>query len=155
MIQRIQTIYLLVAGVLAGLTTFLPLAFFSTGSGELFDLYSSGLRVVGGETIQGTIYMSVLALTTTIIPFIAIFLFKNRMLQMRICAVEAVLLIGYYIMIGAYYFLSCRVFEAEGIVERGFHPALFGPIVSLVLSLLAAKAIFTDELLVRSVDRIR
>lgn len=155
MIQRIQSLYLLAISALAIVATILPLLYFSTSNSELFNLYASGLRTADGAQLQGSIYMLILSIATAILPLCTIFLFKNRMLQVRLCAIECVLLLGNYIMIGAYFFLSCRAFEQIGVVSRGFHPALFAPLVAIVLCYIAGRAIFSDELLVRSVDRIR
>ncbi len=127
MIQRIQTIYLLLTAAVAAVASVMPLTYFSISSGELFDLYASGVRAVGGEQIQGSIYMLILSVAAAVLPIVTIFLFKNRMLQVRLCTMEFVLLFGNYAMIGAYYYLSHRAFEQVGIVAKGFHPAIFAP----------------------------
>ncbi len=155
MIQRIQTIYLLVAGALSLCAVFMPLAYFSTVGGELFDLHASGLYTAMGESIQGTAYLMVLVIAAAILPFVTIFLFNNRMLQLRFCVVECVLLIGTYAMIAAYFYLSARAFGEIGVDSKGFHPALFAPLGAIFAAVMAARAIFKDVLLLRSVDRIR
>ncbi len=155
MIQRIQSVYLLIAGALCASTLFLPLLFLSTSDNSLYDLYATGLREVGGGEIKSANYLLIIALATTILPFISIFLFKKRMFQLRMCGVEIVLILGYYAMLGAYYYLSYRFFAVSIVIEKGFHPALFAPAIALILAALAAKSIFQDEILVRSVDRIR
>lgn len=155
MIQRIQSVYLFFAALCAAAAAFLPLAFFTISTGEVMDLYAGGLRSSSGEILTGSVYMYILAILTMVLPLVIMFLFKKRMLQLRICVVETVLLFGYYAMIGVYYYLSCRAFSEVGVTTHGFHPALFAPVVSIVFCLLAAKAIFQDELLVRTADRIR
>ena len=91
----------------------------------------------------------------TLLPFITIFLFKKRTLQVRLCAVELVLLLGSLVLIGLYYWLTSRIFEGLEIDHRQFGWAAPMPIVSMVLTYLASRAIFKDEVLVRSLDRIR
>ncbi|MFI3278074.1 MAG: DUF4293 domain-containing protein [Rikenellaceae bacterium] len=154
MIQRIQSIYLLVACVLMTLTALMPLAYFSN-TYEFFNLYAAGLRGADGTMVQTTPYMLALVAASAILPLINIFLFKRRMLQIRLCVVEVVILIGASIMMGLYIFLSYRTFSTLELSAQGFKPILVFPIISIVLSLFAAKAIFRDELLVKSVDRIR
>ena len=51
MIQRIQTLYLLLAAGLVACAAFLPLASFASG-GEEFRLYAFGLRTADGETMR-------------------------------------------------------------------------------------------------------
>lgn len=133
----------------------MPLAYFSTVDGELFDLYASGLKTAMGSQIQGTAYLMVLVIAAALLPFITIFFFKNRMLQIRMCVVECVLLIGTYTMIAAYFYLTTRALGDAAIAAKGFHTALFAPLAALVASFMAARAIFKDVLLLRSVDRIR
>ncbi len=154
MIQRIQTLYLLIASVLVGLSLFLPLAYFG-GVNQFYELYALGLRSVDGADAYSTIYMFVLFAISAVLPFVTIFLFKNRMLQVRLCAMEVVLLIGANVMMGIYFFLSYRVFSDLEISTQGFKPALMLPFASILFVVLAARAIFKDELLIRSVDRIR
>ncbi len=155
MIQRIQTLYLLLIAGLSAAAMFMPLTYFSTASGELFNISAIGVKTASGEAIQGTIYMMVLAAAAILIPLVNIFLFKNRMLQLRLCGIEGVVLVGNYAMIGAYTYLGTRAFAHIGVESVGFHPALFAPAVAIVLCFLAGKAMLSDELLVRSVDRIR
>ncbi len=154
MIQRVQTIYMLLAGVLSLCSLFMPMAYFSSTSGELFDLYASGLHIASGEMIQRSIYLLVLVVASAVLPFVTIFLFKDLMLQIRLCVVECVLLLGVYAMIGAYYYLSTRMY-GDAVDVRGFHPALFAPLAAFVASGMAARSAFQDLLLLRSVDRIR
>ena len=90
-----------------------------------------------------------------VVPLIALFLFKNRMLQIRLCAVELVLLAGAEIFMAIYYYLSDRMFSQMEFHTQGFRIAIIFPIIALILDYLALRAIFKDEALVRSLDRIR
>ncbi len=155
MLQRIQTVYLLLAGALAAAAFFLPLTYFSTSTSEVFDIYVTGVKSSSGENVEGSIYMMILAAATIAVPIVNICLFNNRMLQVRICGILGVLLVGNMAMIGAFTYLSVRAFEQIGVTTVGFHPALFAPLVALVFCFLAGRAILRDELVVRSVDRIR
>ena len=108
MIQRIQTLYLLLAAGLVACAAFLPLASFASG-GEEFRLYAFGLRTADGETVQSTLYMGILLALALVLPLTTIFLFKRRMLQFRLGVVEMILLLGAQIVMGIYYFLSYRL----------------------------------------------
>lgn len=155
MIQRIQTVYLLILTALMALTLFLPLAWFGGEAGE-FSLYAFALKTAEGEAVQPTRYMGILLVLATALPFLVIFLYKRRLLQIRLCVVEMVLLVGAAVMEGIYYFLSRRFFDDPLTIHmQGFRPAIVLPLVCLVFAWLAARAIFRDELMVRSADRIR
>ena len=144
MIQRIQTLYLLIIAALMAVTLFSGLAWFAGDAGE-FGLYAFGLKTAEGELVQSTVYMGVLLALACALPLVTVFLFRRRLLQIRLCVVEMVLLLGSLVMEGVYYFLSWQ----------GFKPAIVLPLVCLLFAYLAARAIFRDELLVRAADRIR
>ena len=110
MIQRIQTLYLLIIAALMAVTLFSGLAWFAGDAGE-FGLYAFGLKTAEGELVQSTVYMGVLLALACALPLVTIFLFRRRLLQIRLCVVEMVLLLGSLVMEGVYYFLSWRVFS--------------------------------------------
>ena len=152
MIQRIQTLYLLAVAALMTTAVLTPLAYFAAGAPE-YLLYAFSLK--GGETSYSTIYMGVVVALAAIVPFVTIFLYKNRTLQIRLCAVELVLLLGSAVFMGIYYYLGSRMFSQLEFSAQGFRIAIIFPLVALILDYLAIRAIFKDEMLVRSLDRIR
>ena len=152
MIQRIQTLYLLVATLLMSFTLFLPIASFGV-AGQTYELTAFTLSC--GEASQSTIWMGIMLVLATALPLVTIFLFKRRTLQIRLCAVEIILLLGSLVMIGLYYWLTSRIFEGVAIDHRQFGWAAPMPILAIVVTYLARRAIFKDEVLVRSLDRIR
>ena len=153
MIQRIQTLYLLIATALMAVTIFTPMAQFFDGTQE-YTLTAFALKDAAAVTAQPTIYMGILLALAGVLPFIVIFLFKNRQLQIRLCAAEIVLLVGSLVVMGIYYYLSARLFDSVnglGNLKLG----VIMPLLSIVFVALATRAIFRDEVLVRSLDRIR
>lgn len=154
MIQRIQSVYLLLTAVLTSLPVFLPVAWFGSEEGE-FSLYAFSMQDAAGSNVQSTIYMGILFVLAILLPLVTIFLFRRRMLQIRLCVVEMVLLAGCLAMELAYYFLANRAFPEGGLQSGGMNAVMFLPLAGVVLCFLAARGIFHDELLVKSTDRIR
>ncbi len=152
MIQRIQSLYLLIVAGLMTTSLFLPLAHYVSGLSE-YELFAFSLK--GADYAQPTPYLGFMLLLTAIVPLVTIFLYKKRLLQIRLCAVNIVLLLGTLIFIAIYYYLGSRFFAEFSYEVRGFDIAAIFPLLSLVLTYLAARAIFKDEMLVRSLDRIR
>ncbi len=153
MIQRIQTVYLLIATILMAITIFTPIAQFFDGTQE-YTLSAFALKDAAGAVAQPAIYMGILLVLATLLPFVVIFLFKNRQLQIRLCAAEIVLLVGSLVVMGIYYYLSHRIFDAaNGIIS--IKVGIVMPILAIVFVALAIRSIFRDEVLVRSLDRIR
>ena len=155
MIQRIQTLYLLGIVVLTTLMMCLPLAYF-VGGEETFNLYGYGLRSVAtGEMYKSTIFLMIILGLAALLPVVNIFLYKRRMAQIRYCIVEFVLLVGSVIMLAVHYFLFYRAFADFDFHAQGMKVTMLLPIAALFLNYLAIKAIVADEMLVRSLDRIR
>ncbi len=152
MIQRIQTLYLLAIVALMAAALFTPLAYFVAGVEE-YKLFAYSLK--GEQSEFSTIYMGLILTLATIVPLVNIFLYKNRQLQIRLCAIELVLLIGSLAFIAIYYYLSNRMFAELAFHTQGFRIAIVFPLVAIILDYLAMRAIFHDEMLVRSLDRIR
>ena len=154
MIQRIQSLYLLFAAALMGLALILPVASFTLSSGDVYTL--SAFSLSSSAESQSTIWMGILMAAAAALPLITLFLFKLRMLQVRLCAVEIVLLLGCIAFEAIYYYLSgANALGNADIEHRQFGWAAIMPIVALVLSAMAARATFKDEVMVRSFDRIR
>lgn len=149
MIQRIQSLYLLLATLLVGILFFAPAMWFSYQN-AMVELHAFELSIDGAHILSTPVYFPILLGAATLLPLITIFCFKNRMLQIRLCGVEAVLLIGLAAMEALLFWGD--VFT---IARGALTPASFTPIAALLFVWLAARATLRDELLVRSLDRIR
>lgn len=84
MIQRIQTLYLLLVVVLTGLALWLPLVDFTVGA-DTCTLTAFGLKDAAGITLLPTVYLGVVLVAACLVPLVTIFLFKRRLVQIRIC----------------------------------------------------------------------
>lgn len=154
MIQRIQSLYLLLAAVLMGVALLAPVASFTVSTGDVFTL--SAFSLSSATVSQSTIWMAILMVVATVLPLVTLFLFKRRMLQVRLCAVEIVLLLGCVAFEAIYFYLAgANALEGIGVEHRHLGWAAIMPIVALVLTAMAARATFKDEVMVRSFDRIR
>ena len=152
MIQRIQTLYLLLATALMSLTLFLPLATILQGGNELIV---KAFTLSGVEGVEGSLplYLGVLLAITTALLLVIVFLYKRRLLQIRLCVSAIVLLLGSATLIGLYCYRLCDIWAGESIFTLGF--ASLMPVVAIILVALAIRGIARDEALVRSLDRIR
>ncbi|WP_299058709.1 DUF4293 domain-containing protein [uncultured Polaribacter sp.] len=143
MIQRIQSIYLLIATAISGGLIFvfdlwnnLKVAVFAL---DLFTRESLLLKVI-----------PVLFLLSAMVSFLSIFLFKNRKLQFVVG--RLVILINLFLL-GLLIYVSLTLPGEISISEKGI--GMFLPILVILLIVLANKAIKKDEDLVKSVDRLR
>jgi hypothetical protein len=136
MIQRIQTIYLLLAFVTtAVLPFFTPLWFIKNEVAYYF--------------MQNQIYVIVLGLSTTL-SLLSVISYKKRQNQFVIGRLNIILNL---ILLGLFVYHSLTLSGEAAVSEKGI--GMFLPILTIVLLALANKAIKKDEDLVKSVDRLR
>ena len=89
---------------------------------------------------------------TILTPTITIFLFRNRMLQVRMTVFNSILLIGYYAAFFVFMFMLKDDLEAMSF-QLGW--ALCLPAISIVLNYLSFRAIYRDEVMVKAADSFR
>lgn len=152
MVQRIQTVYLLVATILIGSVFAYPLAELLGADGQLFIFKFNGLKIENEEGLYLlTIPPIILLGITTLIPLVSVFLYKKRIIQMRLNSFNIILLIGY---VGLnYYYIQNFSKQLDGVVS--YQIAAIFPFIAAVITYLAIRAIGKDEALIRSMDRIR
>ena len=155
MIQRIQTLYLLLAAALMSLTLFLPLATIWQGDHEVVVKTWFADGTVGFKAPL-PLYLGIILSIATALPLVTIFLYKKRMAQIRLCVSEIVLLIGSAAFIALYCYRMCDVL-AELMQDLNFTLgfAALMPVVAIIPMALAIRGIARDEALVRSLNRIR
>lgn len=153
MIQRIQTLFLLFALILTVMLFFLPIAEIITGNKHLLVFKSSGLyEAETNEIIIKTLPVIILTAVITFIYFAAIFLYKKRILQSRICMLNILLLVG---LAGLLIYYLTFVFRKVDITFYSFQLAALYPVICIILTYLAYRRIRKDEQLVRSAETIR
>jgi hypothetical protein len=144
MIQRIQSIYLLIATALSGGFIFLLNLWVSEQGIEFFALDS----LSSGNLVLASVF--VLFIASAILTFITIFQFKKRQLQFVLGRLA--ILIN-FILVGILVYFTQNLSGEMQVSEKGI--GLLIPIFTIVFVALANKAIKKDEELVKSVDRLR
>ena len=155
MIQRIQSVYLLLTTILSGL--FLTGNIFRLISGESSELVMTfrGIFEANGENsiepFGMAIPLALLAILVPIISLAAIFLFKNRKLQLKITL--ALIIMEVLLLATTTYNCVYLIRHFDATLIPGFR--MFIPFITVILSILAYRRIRNDENLVRSYDRLR
>lgn len=149
MIQRIQTIYLLLVVGLLIASMCLPVGYFIGAEGLPATFKPLGVEL--GGVFNSTWGMFGILLLSAIIALATIFLFRNRILQIRMTVFNSILLVGYYLTFLAF------LFVLKGDMQASYQLAwtLCLPLVSIILNVLAIRAIGRDEVMVKAVDRLR
>ncbi|MCI6104167.1 MAG: DUF4293 domain-containing protein [Bacteroidales bacterium] len=154
MIQRIQSIYMLLAVILCGLTYFFPLSLVVVEDGIALTLTACTVSgEVAGESVSGTPFgIAVLLLATIVIVLTAIFKYKRRKVQIRLLNMAMVCLLLCYVAGIAYTWVwSSRVSEGHAAIT----PYALLPLAAYLCLWFARRGVRHDEALVAAADRLR
>lgn len=161
MIQRRQTLYLLLVAILSVLLIRLDPPFYrETGIVKAEDgsLLSQNIDVhfngtySNSELIGKNRGLSSLLWACGILALVSIFLFKNRKQQLWVVRLLMVIVLAVFANM-YWYSLNMHYTETDRI--KSFLPAAISPVALLLFNLLAQRGIAMDERLVRSLDRLR
>ena len=155
MIQRIQTVFILLAAVFAGVLFFGPIAAFDYGT-EMMKLTIYGVGNQLDAQYFSAIYslpLLLLAIFTVVLPVVTIFLYKKRELQFKLSSLNVFL---NAILCGLIFlFYSSNVQETIASENVTYLFGTYVPLLNMVLSIMAMRWIKKDIELIRSVDRLR
>jgi len=157
MIQRIQSLFLLLIITLGIVMFFVPVAEF-VGNGATLKMSANHFQEYIGEEVVSKrfIGVGVLSALVIVLSIIITLLFKKRQLQIRLGKLN-ILLLALELTAIFLYTSSVQDHDSEKysgvVVDYGV--GAFIPIVSMVLMYLAVRFIKKDDELIRSADRLR
>ena len=134
MIQRIQSIYLLLAAVCNGILIFFFPLFLNEGAPHM---------ILNDPTF------TIMSVLSTLISLFSIFRYRNRKQQVVSGRINIIL---NFVLFGLILFMLYTLKQDS---QVSFHLGSFIPIASVILISLANRAIMKDEALIRSADRLR
>ncbi|MFC4094502.1 DUF4293 domain-containing protein [Euzebyella saccharophila] len=136
MIQRIQTVYLLVVMLISAILPFWVNLWSDANGNEIYA--------------QNEILISIVFYVISVLALVAIVLFKNRKNQFVVNRLN--LLLNLFLL-GFFVYRSLNLSGETSVSEKGI--GMLIPVISIVFLVLANRAIKKDEDLVKSVDRLR
>lgn len=144
MIQRKQSIWLLLASMFIGLMFFLPFGLQSEAGNDM---------PVGAKNDMILMIGTIIAALSA---FFVIFLYKNRKLQMKITFIPILLCL----LLLAYELYLCYASNTGykmviGLLGSNLFIGVFLPLVAIVFLGMAYNGIKSDDKLVREMDRLR
>ena len=150
MIQRKQSVFLLIAFIVSVVCLCLPVGSVEpAGMGAGFKLYNLFLDK-GASVDYSACGLFGILLLSSVLSLCTIFLFRNRKLQASLCLCNEFLLVAWYIVLGV---VTRNVIDPSAAFHVAFAACL--PAVAIVLNVMARAGIIHDEKLVRAADRIR
>lgn len=153
--QRLQTVFLVLVVLIMIASMFFPLWKYVDAGGIRYELYPLHYSVVDGET-RSTAYFpysltAVLMIAAATIAVQTIRRYDNRITQMKLAALNTLLLMG---VMGAVVYFSSRLndeFKYVG-MSRG---ALWTIFAGVLFNWLAMRFIRRDEKIVKDSERLR
>jgi Domain of unknown function (DUF4293) len=155
MLQRIQSIYLLLAGLVIFALFLFPLVHNVYIDDKPVTIMVTGVfQDANGQHAHTQFFVALTVATAIIglIPLIIIFLFKNRKQQVALCYSAILVIIGYS------FWMAQAAKQVMGDIKIDTHNwgiGLFLSSISILLLIFSLKAIQRDEKLVKSADRLR
>ncbi|MEQ8469572.1 MAG: DUF4293 domain-containing protein [Marinoscillum sp.] len=162
MLQRIQSVFLLLVAVIMITILFLPMwNKIDQGVQEVvtlnaFEMVYSSYDEAGNLTpmaTEQTFWISVLAILAAAIALISMFQFKNRLRQMQLNTLNSLIMAG---VLGSTYYYSTigdKMLNPDSV--GNFQIGFYIIAAALLFNSLGNRFIRKDEKLVRSADRIR
>ena len=168
MIQRIQTLYLLLVVILGTLLCiFSPVEFLLPDATDYVSLHALDKWP-----------LAVMSIAIPLLALVTIGMYKRRLLQVRLNIMNVVLCLGYYALLALYVAyivkgyepldavncqlstVNCQLPTANcqlSTVNCEWYLTMWSaiPLVNVVLTMMATRRILKDEALVRAADRLR
>jgi len=156
MIQRIQSVYLLLAALSSALMFAFPIGWYYGSSNTIeFYVYRIIDHVPGNEQLfAGSLLIPLIILVgaSLLLPLLIIFDYKRLSRQLSWIRIQLLLLM---VMVALIFFVYNTRLNSLLSVEADFGFGMFLPLIAMVFSFLAMRAVQRDQKLLRSVDRLR
>ncbi len=150
MIQRKQTLWLLLAAISVLLIFYFP---FGITAKTVVDSTTSAETPLSASANQP---LGMLGILASILSIVTIFLFKNRPLQIKLIWTTILETTGILVL---QFYIANNSIEGNklvvGILGSNIYLGIFVPLLTLFFLILAVMGIRQDEKLVRDTDRLR
>lgn len=156
MIQRIQTIYMIIAIALSVACLCLEIGTFSIDGLTIAHEYNLWVLMIDNNATTHqftTLPLFAVLLLSATLGIYTIFAYRNRITQARFCMFNMLLLLGWNILYAVYRHILIDG-KGQPVDFELCLPAFF-PVIALIFYLLARRRVLADEKLVRAADRIR
>lgn len=152
MIQRKQSVFLLLAAIATLICLMLPVGAYHPDKLGV-DVVMYNLWIIDGNGAANFCVAPLFGILfiETLISLATIFLYKNRKLQIKLCSWNILLVVLWYIVYVTFAYTDIAVADSD----FGLKFAAVLPLVALILVVMARNGVKSDEALIRAADRIR
>jgi hypothetical protein len=155
MIQRVQSIYFLLASLAIFSLFIFPVAHDVIIDNLPKTIKITGLyEIIGGQSVQTASFLvlTIAAVIIALLPLFLIFLYKERKKQLNLSYGLILLIIGFSFWMAQ---TIKNATENSNIAVNNYSIGALLPSVAIIFMILAIKGIKRDEKLIRSADRLR
>ncbi|MBF0762537.1 DUF4293 domain-containing protein [Dysgonomonas mossii] len=153
MIQRIQSIFLLLTTILMGATFVIPSLEITSEGLKFSSILFNSLGIFDNSISYHAWGAAIFCALSAIVAFLNIFLYNKRKLQIKLGLFTALLIAIYYVT--AAFYVSAFLDKITPGYSLNIQLGIIFPVLALIFDLLAVSRIKKDEKLVKSLDRIR
>ena len=151
MLQRIQSLFILLVIIISILMYFFPVAGFQADSCQLFITGLQKNLTVSKDISSDAGWIMYFVPVIIILSGFAIFKYKNRLLQIKICRLN--ILLNIVLIVSIFYYTD--LLEKAIAVKAQYKLGAVLPLFSVAFLYFAIFSIRKDEKLVKSADRLR
>ena len=154
MIQRIQTIWLLISAISSGFLIKGGIVNFIDKTGQKYFTGFSGIYKLtesGQEIVTSSVPLAVLIILIPLLSLISILFFKSRRIQKVLTLILVTLSLCLIILVTYYSYMLIKSYDTELV----FGIKMVIPLIILIAVILAYRGISSDDRLVKSYDRLR
>lgn len=156
MIQRIQSVYLVLVFIIIAVLSFLPLVLFHTED-QIFIMNLFRFEGVESFSFASSLPniwpIAILAALMGILAGVSIFRYKNRSQQLKLNMLN--MLVNFGLLISIFLYADTVAQLPEVTDKLSYDLGAYFPIVTVVLLILANRNIRKDEKMVKAADRLR
>jgi glucan phosphoethanolaminetransferase (alkaline phosphatase superfamily) len=158
LLQRLQSLFLLIVAVAMGVFIALPLwekiAADGIQQASMTALYLTHTINATQSEVQPVLYLAGMAVLVLGIAVFAIFKFRNRLLQSALCAVNSILMtVILATVVYQTFYKAAKWFEPE--ITGNYLTGFYALIVAMLANVLANRFIRRDEKTVKESNRMR
>lgn len=150
-IQRIQSLYIILSVIATVITMFSPIGcFVEYGGKNIYQFTPLHVTLNGINDYSVAGLFAILGLSA-IVGIVSLLCFKNLVLQIRLLIFNIILVVGYYMTFFALWWIVGR--DLDSTLKVNWPLCL--PIISIILMVMALRAIGKDKKLLRDANSMR
>lgn len=155
MIQRIQSLYMLLAVIIAVVMFFIPIASFGVLDGEPLKFQFLEFEPFLSMGVKKQIMLTpvITNVIVAVLLLVNIMLYKNRKLQRRLLMIIVVINLA---TLGSSFYVADQIENLAAVTSKAYYEVgVYLPLGIMVLLAMANSGIRKDDKLVKSADRLR